>query len=103
MKHLATTLSFMILLLMATPCHDYAQDNTLLKATQADHKTETNHSHQDTDLCSPFCVCQCCQSNVIVAITPVQCHIEGFVFYYYSYTQSLEYPGIFEFLIPPKS
>ena len=23
-----------------------------------------NHQHQDADLCSPFCICQCCHLNV---------------------------------------
>jgi hypothetical protein len=73
------------------------------KAYNLTHKTDSNNQQNDTDHCSPFCVCQCCQSNIHVKVPPALFHLEGLKVYYYTYSQSIQYPEIFDFLIPPKS
>lgn len=58
MKYLAVLLSMYLLALNLAPCTDVVTSDT-------DAKTEfsqaaNDHQHQDSDLCSPFCICQCC-------------------------------------------
>ena len=64
MKFIALILSIYILTLNLVPCED---------SVVIDNKTQTeisqpagdDHQHQDSDFCSPFCICQCCHINVI--------------------------------------
>jgi hypothetical protein len=103
MKLLASILSLLIPVLISIPCIDLPENNTLLKLSELTHKTDAGNHQEDIDYCSPFCVCQCCQSNVLVTIPPVLFHLEGLKVYFDTYSQSVQYPGIFDFLIPPKS
>ena len=60
MRSIAVILSMFILGLSMVPCADSVgnDDSILVSASQA------NHDHEaDFDLCSPFCLCQCCQSH----------------------------------------
>ena len=62
MKHLAFILSIYIFGLNLAPCEDYGMfDN--------DVKTEVSKNigdnHEGSDLCSPFCICQCCHISTI--------------------------------------
>ncbi len=62
MKFLAFILSIYILALNLTPCADYSvpDDEVKIEISQA---IGDDHQHQDSDLCSPFCSCQCCHIN----------------------------------------
>ena len=31
--------------------------------TEISQAMDNDHQHQDSDLCSPFCICQCCHIN----------------------------------------
>ncbi|WP_117881276.1 DUF6660 family protein [Aureibaculum luteum] len=59
MKHLAFILSIYIFALNVAPCADYVviDDDAKTEISQA---MDNDHQHQDSDLCSPFCICQCC-------------------------------------------
>ncbi|APG65916.1 MULTISPECIES: DUF6660 family protein [Tenacibaculum] len=64
MKYLAFILSIYILALNLAPCEDYAAlDNEV--QTEISQVTDSDHQHQDSDLCSPFCICQCCHISAI--------------------------------------
>ena len=59
MKFIAFLLSIYIFALNVAPCADYvATDNDA--NTEISQAIDSDHQHQDSDLCSPFCVCQCC-------------------------------------------
>lgn len=66
MKLLTIILSLYIFALSAIPCEDIEIDS-------AAHSTitkseEKNHSHdKDNDLCSPFCVCNCCGQQTLTS------------------------------------
>jgi hypothetical protein len=69
MKLLTVILSIYIFTLSAIPCVD-------VEIGSAGHSTVThssekeNHSHnKENDLCSPFCICNCC-SNVTLTYVP---------------------------------
>lgn len=48
-------------MLTAYPCADKHND-VLVKSSQSQH----NHSHdEEADLCSPFCVCNCCGQQTL--------------------------------------
>ncbi|WP_394334421.1 DUF6660 family protein [Reichenbachiella faecimaris] len=61
MRSIAIILALFILGLSLVPCadNDLSQvDSVSISALNADHDHDA-----DVDLCSPFCVCQCCQSH----------------------------------------
>lgn len=60
MKYLAFILSIYILALNLVPCEDYAiADNEV--NIEISQNIDGDHQHHGTDVCSPFCICQCCQ------------------------------------------
>jgi hypothetical protein len=61
MKLLAFILSIYIFALNLTPCEDGIVSDGEVK-TEVSHTTD-DHQHQGSDLCSPFCICQCCHIN----------------------------------------
>ena len=61
MKFIAFILSIYIFTLNLAPCADYVDSNDDAK-TEISQATD-DHQHQDSDLCSPFCICQCCHIN----------------------------------------
>jgi len=44
------------------PCEDTGTFDNEVK-TEISQDLGDNHQHQDADLCSPFCICQCCHIN----------------------------------------
>jgi len=64
MKYLTFILSLYILALNLAPCEDYAALDNEVK-TENLQATNSDHQHQDLDLCSPFCICQCCHINAL--------------------------------------
>jgi hypothetical protein len=66
MRLLAIILSIYTISLSALPCDDMLiVDNQQSISISQDLD---NHSHNLLDLCSPFCVCNCCSSNTIEPI-----------------------------------
>jgi hypothetical protein len=59
MKFLAFILSIYIFSLNIAPCADYVATDNDAK-TEISQAIDSDHQHQDSDLCSPFCICQCC-------------------------------------------
>ncbi|MDW5289596.1 DUF6660 family protein [Formosa sp. PL04] len=59
MKFLAVILSIYILALNFAPCEDTASfdDDT---TTEFSEHSDSNHDHNASDECSPFCQCHCC-------------------------------------------
>ncbi|MCF7561605.1 hypothetical protein L3X39_13240 [Sabulilitoribacter multivorans] len=62
MKLLAFILSLYIFALNLAPCEDNAALDNEVK-TEISQAIGDDHQHQDSDLCSPFCICQCCHIN----------------------------------------
>lgn len=62
MKVLAILLSFYIFGLNLAPCADNDVPNSEAQ-TEITESFDNDHQHQDSDLCSPFCICQCCHIN----------------------------------------
>jgi len=56
-------LSIYIFALNLAPCEDYIAHDDEVK-TVLSQLVGDDHHHQGTDLCSPFCICQCCQINI---------------------------------------
>ncbi|WP_166382985.1 MULTISPECIES: DUF6660 family protein [unclassified Polaribacter] len=61
MKFLTFLLAIYIFALNLTPCADFVVPNDIVK-TKTSQITD-DHQHEGTDLCSPFCICQCCHVN----------------------------------------
>ena len=102
MKILAYILSFVFLALIANPCIDKPNDNILQKSEIS--QTTTNHDQQtDNDHCSPFCSCQCCQTNFYVSNITSASLFNELEITYSDYFQSLQSLELFDFYIPPKA
>jgi hypothetical protein len=64
MKFFAFILSFYILGLAALPCIDLPEDR-YARIAEITQNSNSNHVN-DNDNCSPFCICQCCASPVVI-------------------------------------
>lgn len=63
MKYFAFILSVYVLVLTGIPCVDVPKDNTMQK-NELSNSSSDHHEHT-TDLCSPFCTCDCCVSPIL--------------------------------------
>lgn len=49
------------------PCADAKEDVREYSFSKVEHTKNNQHSHdQHNDLCSPFCICNCCGSHILV-------------------------------------
>ena len=64
MKFIAFIFSIYILALNFAPCVDNSEIDDNVK-TEISQTNGDEHQHQDSDLCSPFCMCHCCQITVM--------------------------------------
>ncbi len=64
MKTIAFILSLYILSLNFVMCADVHEKDNMSKIAITGN-LEGDHGHTDSDLCSPFCICQCCQINLV--------------------------------------
>ena len=72
-KILTTIFAFYFVLLAAMPCADRASANNehiIAIETIDAHHTHESHTHE-LDLCSPFCVCNCCGVHIMSLKTVV--------------------------------
>lgn len=67
-KPASILLSFILMVLSCLPCADAANDTARSQTTTENHKHEPNDHHND--LCSPFCICNCCGVQIL-SFTPV--------------------------------
>ncbi|HOZ75433.1 MAG TPA: hypothetical protein PLS51_04400 [Flavobacterium sp.] len=67
-KPASIILSFILMVLSCLPCADAANDSEHSQSTVQNHHHETNDEH--SDLCSPFCICNCCGAQIL-NFTPV--------------------------------
>lgn len=70
MKLLTVILSFYIFALSTIPCVDIEHDSAA--HAKVNHTSEKEkHSHdKDSDLCSPFCICNCCGQQITLTLVP---------------------------------
>ncbi|MCK9613279.1 MAG: hypothetical protein M0R16_10340 [Bacteroidales bacterium] len=101
MKFLAVILSFIVLGLSAAPCIDDMKDGSPQKI-ETSHNGNNNHQNE-TDHCSPFCTCQCCQSTFYVSDFIAVFQREYFETIYFEYSSSFLSIDLCDILIPPKS
>jgi hypothetical protein len=100
-KALAVFLSFYIILLSGIPCVDIQRHDTSRNVEISQHPTHDHHN--DTDPCSPFCTCQCCQANFFMSDAPSLLSSEAFGINYCEINPNFQSIDLFDFLIPPKS
>ncbi len=85
MKFLAAILSIYIFSLNFFPCGDSSNEENEIK-TEITYDVNDDYGHQDSDLCSSFCHCNCCHMNVmqfkIVDFTLATIDISAKIFYY---------------------
>lgn len=101
MKFFAYTLVFVVLVLTAIPCVDIPKDNSVQKTELSN--TTSDHHQSDADHCSPFCTCQCCQTNFYISNIAVTFTAEITEISYNECSSSFESLELFDFLIPPKA
>ena len=67
MKFLNYILSVYLIVLSSLPCADMEVSSAAHKAVEiASNHDEKSHNHdKENDLCSPFCSCNCCGSQIV--------------------------------------
>lgn len=63
MKWITAILSLYLVFLSSLPCSDIEETSPIHERTEF---ASDNHSHEkQNDLCSPFCICNCCGTHVL--------------------------------------
>ena len=103
MKLFSTLFALFFLFLSTISCDGAMAEDTCGTEVHLHNAADQDHDHSEADLCSPFCSCQCCHSNIIpsemflntasIAETELQ----------YSYMGILPSATTFNFWHPPKA
>jgi hypothetical protein len=103
MKFLAVILSVFIFALNLAPCADYAlPDNDV--ETEISQALGDDHQHQDSDFCSPFCICQCCHiGSTYFQFADIKLDISFISTQYFFYLNGTEKDFNTSILQPPKA
>ena len=100
MKLITLLLAFYIFALNLTPCADFVVPNDIVK-TETSQITD-DHQHENTDLCSPFCICQCCHVNATdLQVTFVEIEVSEISIQDFFYLNGSEKDFTSSFLQPP--
>ncbi|SDW48237.1 hypothetical protein MKD41_08840 [Lutibacter sp. A64] len=103
MKFIAFILSIYILALNFTPCVDNSEIDDNVK-TEISQTNGDEHQHQDSDLCSPFCMCHCCHINVIqFQFTYTKLDVNNYYTQNFFYLNGLETNYSTSILQPPRA
>lgn len=102
MKFIAYILSFIVIVLTVNPCIDGLKDNGTQKS-EISQSTNNNNHQNEKDHCSPFCTCQCCQSNFFVPAVSASSAVAELEISYNEYSPSFQSLYQFDFYIPPKA
>ena len=102
MKILAFILSIYIFVLNIAPCEDYTVlDNEV--NTEISQAVGDDHNHLSSDLCSPFCICQCCHINTThFKIVNIMFETSNFSTQDFFYLNGLEKEFTTSILEPPR-
>ena len=101
MKLFAYILVFVVLALTAIPCVDIPKDNSVQKTELT--TTTSDHHQSNADHCSPFCTCQCCQTNFFVPPISASSIVAELEISYNEYSPRFQSLDLFDFYIPPKA
>jgi hypothetical protein len=88
--------------LTTIPCIDVPQDNTMHKI-ELSKQNQDNRHQDDSDHCSPFCTCNCCQSNFEITSNIISVPAMALEINYYYQSAGLQSPVLFDFQVPPKA
>ncbi len=103
MKILSYIFSIGILILSVIPCEDKLYEPIPIQIMGANHQAPLDSHQHNVDYCSPFCVCNCCQSQVYTSNTHEATldalPSDRITIYNINYT-SIQ---LFDFHLPPKA
>jgi len=103
MKFLAFILAIYIFALNLAPCadNDSSGIDSNIEITQG---FNDDHQHQESDFCSPFCICQCCHINAThLQIVEVKLEIISISTQVFFYLDGLEINYSSSVLQPPQA
>lgn len=102
MKILSFILSIYIFALNIASCEDYSAFHDEVK-TEISQTADNDHQHQGSDLCSPFCNCQCCHINTMqFKIINIKFNIAFYSTQDFFYLNGSEKDFVTSILQPPK-
>ncbi len=64
MKIASILLAVLVTILTTMPCDSACGELTEVESHF--HSQDDHDDHSDADNCSPFCVCNCCQTNIVL-------------------------------------
>jgi hypothetical protein len=86
------------------PCIDSVAVCAVPHQSEVSSGTDNSHDYPTgTDVCSPFCSCQCCQTNIVFLAVAFNSPVAEFPFSYNEYKHVLQNPEISGFYTPPKA
>ncbi|WP_348651435.1 DUF6660 family protein [Flavobacterium sp. IMCC34518] len=89
MKWTSSILSVLFILLSCLPCADIEGNNSMHTVVE---KSSSNHN-QDNDSCSPFCFCNCCNSQIFAIDTTIK-NLDFVIFKKFEENKIPEYKSI---------
>lgn len=103
MKFLAFILSIYIFALNLGSCDDTAMLDDKVK-TEISQAVGDGHHHQGSDLCSPFCNCQCCHINAMnIKFVNVKFNLSSISTQDFFYLKGEEVKSTTSILQPPRA
>ena len=83
------------------PCADYvaSDDDAKIEISQV---IGDDHKHQDSDLCPPFCICQCCHISVTYFKSTIKLEISDISTQNFLYLNGTEKDFTTSILQPPR-
>lgn len=91
MKLTAFILSIFVLSMATVPCTD--GEDQLSESISEGHLVKPFHQHSESseDGCTPFCICQCCGTSVIIPTPTVLSNFNKSILFSYSFQYSFNY------------
>ena len=107
MKYLAFLFSVYLLALSFVPCSDTAETHDKDATSKIASHSDSTHSHEGTgDICSPFCACACCHSQIsiieIADVLPEEVNFNEISLNEITYLSNYQFTNIDTFLDPPR-
>ncbi len=100
MKFIAVILAVLVSVLTTIPCDSTCGELTDVEAQF--HSQDEHGDHAEADNCSPFCVCNCCQTNIVLIETTNELSDEFTTIVHISKIKAFNSTSSFGLWRPPK-
>lgn len=100
MKIASVILAVLVTILTTIPCDSSCGELTEIESQS--HTQDDHDDHSDADNCSPFCVCNCCQTNIVLMEAFHKLNIPDSETEFIARGEDFQFISLFELWRPPK-